>query len=214
MTTTTAAKKAIASPSAPTSPRGLPEDPTTSDPNVKQAVEKDTSVIDAREGVDLETGEPVVTPDHDSKSRLDPDDPDFDILEALEAEGEREEEEEKEEKKERLTATSEALLAQNKYLIRKMADLHKYTIDRMLVPPPLTLCVACGAADQKSGGSEKKKKSKSSGPNVHFIIRRTLRAVSVLLLLSIAVQLALIRGEGVADGRSGRSGRRMGIFGR
>jgi len=210
MTTNTAAKKVIASPPAPTPPRGLPEDPTASDdPNVKQAVEKDTSVIDAREGVDLETDEPVAAPDHDSRSRLDPDNPDFDILKALTAEGERE----KEEKKERLTATSEALLAQNKYLIRKMADLHKYTIDRMVLPPPLTLCVACGAADQKPGGSEKKK-SKSSGPNVHFIIRRTLRVVSVLLLLSIAVQLALIRGEGVADGRSGRNGKRMGIFAR
>jgi hypothetical protein len=226
MTTTTAIKKAAASP-APTSPhRDLQEDSTTSDPNVKQAVDNDvTNMIDAREEVELETDNPVVTPDHDSESRLDPDDPNFDTLKVLTTEGEEEEKEEeekkgekkeeKEEKKGPLTATNEALLAQNKYLIRKLAELNRYTIDRMLLPPPpLTLCVACGSTDQNSGVASEKKKSKSSGPNVHLIIRRTLRIVSVLLLLFIAVQLGLIRGEGVAQGRSGRSGRRMGFFGR
>jgi hypothetical protein len=222
MTTTTAIKNAAASP-APTSPhRDLQEDSTTSDPNVKQAMDNDvTNMIDAREEVELETDNPIITPDHDSESHLDPDDPDFDIFKALSTVGEKEEEEEEEEKKEKkeekkepLTATNEALLAQNKYLIRKLAELNRYTIDRMLLPPPrLTLCAACGAADQKSSENEKKK-SKSSGPNVHSVIRRTLRIVSVLLLLFIAVQLGLIRGEGVAQGRSGRSGRRMGFFGR
>jgi hypothetical protein len=103
------------------------------------------------------------------------------------------------------------LLEQHKHLINQLAEQNKFTLERLVAPslPPLTLCVACGTASQKPGGSEKKK-SKSLIPNVHLVVRRTSRILAVMLLVVIAVQLGSIRGMVLEE----KNVKKAGFFGR
>jgi hypothetical protein len=110
-----------------------------------------------------------------------------------------------------LSWQNQELMRQNTCVVEQLAKQNKATIERLVAPslPPLTLCVACGAAGQESGGSEKKK-SKSLVPNVHLIVRRTSRILAVMLLVVIAVQLGSIRGKVLEESNV----RRTGFFGR
>jgi hypothetical protein len=211
MTTTaaTATKQTSASLTPPSPPCSVQQDPTLNEPK-ESAVENDAEdPIDAFEKeFELVPNPPETTnPDHDP---VPVPDPSLDFLNALMAE-----EEDRQTKRKPLGYLTKALLEQNRFLIEQLAQQNRFTIDR-LVPPPLPplpplpclpLCVVCGAGDQKSGGS-KEKKSKSLAPNVHIVIRRGLRILTVMLLVVIAVQLGLIRGQGLEE----KNARRTGFF--
>ena len=225
-TTTTATKQPTASPTPPSPPCSFEEDPVTSEPE-EPAVEKDTSVLNAVEKeLELAPDEPVVTHDDFVPDALDA----WLSLEAQTTEnGKAEEPPRTPNPRKPLSNTSTALLEQNKYLleglswhnqellrqnqylIEQLAKQNKFTIDRLVPPPlpPVTLCVSCGTADQKSSGSEKKK-SKPSALGVDTAIRRILRIFSLIMLVVIAVQLGFVRGQSFEE----RNVRRTGFFGR
>jgi hypothetical protein len=221
-TTTTTTKQPTASPTPPSPPCSFEEDPVISEPE-EPAVEKDTSVLNAVEKeFELAPDEPAVTHDDSVPDALD-------AWLKLEAQNEKAEEPQTPNPIKPLSNTSTALLEQNKYLleglswhnqellrqnqylIEQLAKQNKFTIDRLVPPPlpPLTLCVSCGTADQKSSGSEKKK-SKSSALGVDTAIRRILRIFSLIMLVVIAVQLGFVRGQSFEE----RNVRRTGFFGR
>ena len=221
-TTTTATKQPTASPTPPSPSCSFQEDPVTSEPE-EPGVEKDTSVLNAVEKeFELASDEQAVTHDDSVPDALD-------AWLKLEAQNEKAEEPRTPNPIKPLSNTSIALLEQNKYLleglswhnqellrqnqylIEQLAKQNKFTIDRLVPPPlpPLTLCVSCGTADQKSSGSEKKK-SKSSALGVDTAIRRILRIFSLIMLVVIAVQLGFVRGQSFEE----RNVRRTGFFGR
>ena len=221
-TTTTATKQPTASPTPPSPSCSFQEDPVTSEPE-EPGVEKDTSVLSAVEKeFELAPDEPVVTHDDSVPDALD-------AWLKLEAQNEKAEEPRTPNSIKPLSNTSIALLEQNKYLleglswhnqellrqnqylIEQLAKQNKFTIDRLVPPPlpPVTLCVSCGTADQKSSGSEKKK-SKSSALGVDTAIRRILRIFSLIMLVVIAVQLGFVRGQSFEE----RNVRRTGFFSR
>jgi hypothetical protein len=208
MTTTTTKQPAVST-APPSPPCSLQEDSSTSAPEIP-AVETDKDVLDAfKKQAELASNEPAITPDEasDSIPILNP--PEFDFLNALMLE-----EGQEQDKRKPLTKISIALLEQNKYLIDQLVEQNKHTINRLVAPPlpplpPLTLCVACEAAGQESGGIGKKK-SKSRIPNVHLVVRRTLRILAVMLLVVIAVQLGSIRGMVLEE----RNVKKAGFFGR
>ena len=225
-TTTTATKQPTASPTPPSPSCSFQEDPVTSEPE-EPGVEKDTSVLSAVEKeFELAPDEPVVTHDDSVPDALDA----WLSLEAQTTEyGKAEEPPRTPNPIKPLSNTSTALLEQNKYLleglswhnqellrqnqylIEQLAKQNKFTIDRLVPPPlpPVTLCVSCGTADQKSSGSEKKK-SQPSALGVDTAIRRILRIFSLIMLVVIAVQLGFVRGQSFEE----RNVRRTGFFGR
>jgi hypothetical protein len=200
-------------------------------------VEKDKDVLDAsEEQAELVSNELAITPDQasDSIPILNP--PDLDFFNALMLqEGQGQEQE----KRKPLTNFSIALLEQNKYLIKQLVAQNKHTINRLIAPPSIEICAACGIVDQKSGGSggrseeqksgdeknakksgekenrgvaeKEEKQSRTLAWKVDTVIRRVLRIFSLVLLVVIAMQLGFIlRGQGFEE----RNVRRTGFFGR
>jgi hypothetical protein len=104
--------------------------------------------------------------------------------------------------------TNQELLKQNSHAIERQSLQNTTMIDRLVVPP----VVFCGAEEEKrsSGGSKKEKEKeerslersrKEKRRSLITYVHIVLRVLSLMLLVVIAVQLGLIRGEGKSERR-------------
>jgi len=224
MTTTTTTKQTS---SAALPPHDLQDGSKSNDsnPQAEVTVEKDKNATDILKTVKRGIDNPVVSPDHDPASNLDPNsDRETQMTEKKDDEEKKEDERKEDEtndgedyedeKLEAPKSTGEILLAhvleQNRYLIEQLAGQNKQMVDHLAsaASPPMVLCGAQGDSGSSSAGKTKK----NGGTSNAIVVTRICRIASVIMLVVIAMLLGSMRGDDDRFGAVGKSGRKFGGF--